>query len=261
VPDVATAPGPGAASNVKVFDGASGVMIRSFFAYDPTFTGGVNIALGDVNGDGKADIVTGADKGGSPHVKVFDGSNTQVIRSFLAYGQTFVGGVRVAAADVNGDGKADLITGAGPGGGPHVKVFDGSNTGLLASFFAYSPTFTGGVFVAGGDVTGDGLAEVLVSPGSGLPLVRAYVVPTLQLVRSFLAYDASFTGGVRIAAGNLAGDQRAEIVTGPAAGSALVKTFNPSGSFLSALVAYSPSPAAGVHVAVAAAKTPVRVLR
>src|SRR5436309_2674269 len=70
-------------------------------------------------------LVTGADSGGSPHVRGFDGSTFTPIHDFLAYADTLTGGVRVAAADVNGDGVADIITGPGPGGGPHVKVFDG----------------------------------------------------------------------------------------------------------------------------------------
>jgi serralysin len=70
------------------------------------------------------------------------------LASFFAYDQSFSGGVRVAAVDVNGDGKADIVTGAGPGGGPHVKAFDGTNPGnVLESFFAFDPGFLGGVFV------------------------------------------------------------------------------------------------------------------
>jgi hypothetical protein len=92
---------------------------------------------------------TGAGAGGGPHVKVFDGSNViNVLTSFFAYGMNFTGGVSVATADVNGDGKADIITGAGPGGGPNVKAFSGSNpASLLDNFFAYDPAFLGGVFV------------------------------------------------------------------------------------------------------------------
>jgi hypothetical protein len=117
-------------------------------SYDPAFLGGVRVAAGDVNGDGRADIVTGAGPGGGPHVKVFSGANLSLLHSFFAYTPAFTGGVFVAAGDVNGDGRADIVTGAGPGGGPHVEIFSGADLALLQSFFAYAPAFTGGVFVA-----------------------------------------------------------------------------------------------------------------
>jgi hypothetical protein len=94
-----------------------------------------------VNGDGRADIITGAGAGGGPHVAVFSGANLQLLASFFAYDPFFPGGVNVAAGDVDGDGHADIITGAGPGGGPHVAVFSGASLQLLASFFAYDPFF------------------------------------------------------------------------------------------------------------------------
>ena len=83
-------------------------------------------------------------------MKVFDGASQVLLRSFFAFEPTFTaGGVRVAAGDVNGDGLSDIITGAGPGAGPHVKVFDSQSLNVLHSFFAYEPNFTGGVFVNG----------------------------------------------------------------------------------------------------------------
>jgi hypothetical protein len=53
----------------------------------------------------------------------------------------------LVAVDVNGDGKADIVTGAGPSAGPHVKVFRATDLLLLDSFFATAASFTGGVFV------------------------------------------------------------------------------------------------------------------
>ena len=47
-----------------MYDGPTGALQFSFFAYDPSFTGGVRVALGDVNGDGVNDIITAAGPGG-----------------------------------------------------------------------------------------------------------------------------------------------------------------------------------------------------
>lgn len=76
-------------------------------------------------------------------------------------------GVHVAAGDVDGDGLDDVITGPGVGGGPLVNVFSGANSTLFLSFNAYAivGNFLGGVFVAAGDLNGDGTAEILTGPG------------------------------------------------------------------------------------------------
>ena len=148
-----TATGPGAGPHVKVFDGRTNAELMSFFAYVPSFDGGIFVAAGDVSGDGRADIITGTGRGSS-HVKSLRLATLGERASFIAY-PGVQAGVRVAAGDVNGDGRADIITGAWSGAGPHVKVYDSTTLATLDSFFAYDPSFTGGVFVAGGDVVGD----------------------------------------------------------------------------------------------------------
>jgi hypothetical protein len=200
IADIIVGPDSGAPPLVRVFDGKTGKTLQSFFAYSPLFTGGVRVAAGDVNGDGKADIITAAGPGGGPQVKVFSGTNLDLLQSFFAYDPTFTGGVYVAAGDVNGDGRADIVTGAGPGAGPQVKVFDGGALQLLQSFFAFDPNFQGGVRVAAGDVNGDGFADIITGAGpGGSPHVKVFDSHSLGLLHSFFAYEPNFAGGVFVA--------------------------------------------------------------
>src|SRR5262249_29990841 len=139
---------------VQVFDGKTGALVANFFAFStPFFKGGVRVAAADVNGDGKADIIVAAGKGGGPQVQVYDGATLALIRNFFAFAPTFGGGVFVAARDFNGDGLADIICGAGPGGGPQVTVFNSVGLNPIANFFAYTPGFAGGVRVGAYDTT------------------------------------------------------------------------------------------------------------
>ncbi|MCU0705656.1 MAG: hypothetical protein MUF18_16910 [Fimbriiglobus sp.] len=65
--------------------------------------------------------------------------------NIVAYDPAFLGGVKVATADVTGDGVDDLITGAGPGGGPRVRVLRSNGLSVVDDFFADAPEFPGGV--------------------------------------------------------------------------------------------------------------------
>lgn len=218
-PDVVTAPGKGISPTVKVFDGKTGALLQTFNAFEPGFTGGINLAVGDLTGSGTPDIIVAADAGGGPRVQVLDGKSGAVLRDFFAFEPGFAGGVRVAAADVNGDGKDDIVTAAGPGGGPAVRVFDGVTGNVLSTYYAYEPGFAGGVYVAAADLTGDGKAEVVTGPGSGGgPAVRVLDGMTGAVLNSFFAYNPAFTGGVRVGAFAPDAFVRPVILTAPGPG-------------------------------------------
>ena len=229
-PDAIAAAGPGGGAIVRVYDGttlggSNPTQIQSFFAFE-SFTGGVSVAAGDVDGDGSADIVVGTDTGDA-RVRVVRGGTSAELRDFTAF-SGFTGGVRVAAGDVNGDGLADVVAGAGSGAESRVKVFSGSSNDEIRSFVAFSG-FTGGVHVAAGDVNGDGSADIVAGTGSGgLPQVKVFNGQSGAVLRDFLAFDQAFTGGVRVGAGDVNGDGSADLVVGTGPGGAQIKVFSGS---------------------------------
>ena len=136
----------------------NGKKILSFKPYG-NFKGNFAIAVGNLDKDNSLEIITGAGSGGGPQVRIFK-ANGKVISSFMAYDKNFRGGVNIAVGDVDGDGSNEIITGAGSGGGPQVKIFNASGK-LKGSFMAYDKNFREGISVAAYDINGDGLSEIL----------------------------------------------------------------------------------------------------
>ena len=156
---VAIGPGAGGGPQVRIFT-ATGRLLGSFFAYDKNLRGGVSVALGDCDGDGQLEVVTGPGKGSEPLVKVFDTSGN-LKNSFLAYDKKFVGGIEVSLGDVNNDGSLEILTVPGPGGGPQVRIFT-SQGKVLGQFFAYDQSYRAGLKISLGDLDKDGQTEILV---------------------------------------------------------------------------------------------------
>jgi len=224
IPDIIAAAGPGGGPVVKVFDGNTGELVRSFMAFDPDFRGGLRVAAGDFNGDFIADIVVTPDGGGGPIVKVFDGATGATLANFFALDPDFRGGLRIAAGDVNRDGTPDLIVTAGEGGGPRIAVYDGTTlfaapTRLAGDFFGFAPELRSGQWVSAADVDGDGFADIVLGSGPGAaPRVVAYSGRVLaegggpREVASFFAGAPAARTGARVMAADLDGDGRAEVM-------------------------------------------------
>lgn len=198
-----------------------------FLAFGSGFRGGVRTAVGNFTNDPGDEIATGAGPGGGPHVRIWStsGGRARLLTEWFAYGATFGAGVNVAAANVDGSGLDELVTGPGPGGGPHVRVWSvaGGGPQLRAEWFAYGASFAGGVPVGGGNVRPDTGAEEVVTgvgPGGG-PHVRVWRVngASPSLTAEWFAYGADFRGGVNVAAGDTtASSPGGEVITGAGPG-------------------------------------------
>ena len=220
-PEIVVAAGTGAAPAVKVFDGSTGAQIFSFLAYAQNFNGGVSVATGDVNGDGVMDIVT-ATLTGSNHIKVFSGKDLTILKSFMPFGTGYTGGVNIAAGDFTGDGKADVIVGAAKNSS-HTLVLDVSSVNpaaftVVQSFFAFTnQNLPGGVFVAAGDINGDGKADILAGTGSGTPQMQVFYGPS-RTPGVAVMLNPNFAGGVRVNIADVNGDGLIDLVGGSGPG-------------------------------------------
>jgi hypothetical protein len=211
--------GAGIPSTVLVYNPRTGsIVLPPIQPYGAAYIGAVNVASGDVTGDGVPDVVVAPQAGSAPHVKVYDGVSGQEVFSFFAYGIGFTGGVSLAVGDINGDGFGDIITATGIGSAPHVKVFSGRDRTELASFFAYGVDMTLGLNVAAGDVDGDGFVDIVTGTASGAPHVKVFSGRDFSEIKSFFAFAPNFNGGVNVAVGDVDGDGNADIITGPGFG-------------------------------------------
>lgn len=261
---IVVAPDNGTAGIVRVYDAESGALKFTFAPYGEGYKGGVRVAVGELNCDGIPDIITAAGPGQAPLVRVVNGVTglplPGALGGFYAYEKNSKAGVWVAAADINQDGLTDIITGPdnGPGNpGPVVKVFSGETGVHVTHFLAYDKNFKGGVRVAAGDINGDLVPDIVVAPGSGrAPLVRVYDGSNLAAApfANFFAYGTNDRKGVFVAVGDVNGDGQNDIVTGGSIGSSrLVRVFdgaNLNGSPLHSFQPYIPDPGDSVRVAV-----------
>ncbi|MBX9585053.1 MAG: hypothetical protein K2X87_32510 [Gemmataceae bacterium] len=228
--------GGAADGSVAVFNPSGGGMYAAAGAMTAYagFTGNVRSAVADVTGDGVPDYVTGAGPGGRPAVTVFDGATGNTVADWLAFEGGFAGGVFVSAADLDRDGRAEVVVTPDQGGGPRVVVFSvvpGGGVTMRSSFFGIDdPSFRGGARTALGDIDADGTPDLAVAAGFlGGPRValfdgKSVLAAPARLVSDFFAFPgadaATLRNGVFVALGDLNGDNRADLIFGGGPGGA-----------------------------------------
>ena len=255
--DVAGAVDAGA---VRVYKGATGELLYEFTGTGSGDFFGSAVAVGDLTGDGKADILVGAwgaDLGGGAnanrgYVRLYNGADGALIAQFNGDNNQDEMGRGVAFGDVNGDGTLDILLGAGssthgtiPHFGGYVRVIDGKDfTHILYEFDAgiastTKPEPNFGYGVASADVNGDGYADIIVAAYRGKLSASGTTGPAAGYVRVFsgktglLLYQLNGTAdrdefGRSLAVGDLNGDGVPDIIVGAPSTTAAgyVRVFN-----------------------------------
>jgi hypothetical protein len=229
---IVTGAGPTGGPHVRTFS-ENGTPVAGLFAYDGGFRGGVYVAGGNVDTAPGDELITGAGSGGGAHVRVFK-PDGQPVAGFFAYPDGFYGGVRVAAGDLDGDTGAEIVTGAGPGGGSHVRVWKmiGNSLTPVSGFFAYPDGFHGGVYV-GVVRLDDGSNGIVTGSGEGGRHVRVFRADGTPYAGIFVSSQASLFSGIRVGSGNFESGNPEELAIGGGEGSyPIVRLQRLNGNFL-----------------------------
>jgi len=168
------------------------------YPYTTRYDGEIQVAIGDISGDGQAEIIVAPGDGYPMPIKVYSYQGTKVRRDVYPFGQTYMGGYSLALGNVLGASPQEIIIGTGKGVASQISVF-GDGFSLRERWPVYESSFLGGVSVAAGNIDGQGYDEIVVGAGTGKkPEIRVYDSIGTQLYDQFFAYTALNEPGIDV---------------------------------------------------------------
>lgn len=191
-----------------------GQILMKRYPYTASYTGELQIAVGDLNRDRRKEIYVGPASGYTGPIRIYDHNGHLIEPDWYPFGASYTGGVSLAIRDRTfGVRQNELVIGTGVGVRPMVHVYNWQFQ-LQQQWLAFEETFFGGIDVATGDLDGNGIDEIIVGAGPGKdPLVRIFDPFGNQLYQEIVAYTAFGTPGVDVLSADVDFDGRDDIIT------------------------------------------------
>lgn len=242
--EIIIAAGPDGGPQVEIYSNA-GRRVGSFTAYPKSMRAGMNVATGDLDGDGLAEIVVSPQNGYRPEVRIF--SNEKLVRSFNGFEKSYEGGARVAVIPARGEKLGQIAVASGEAREQEIRIYQWPNLDLIDIITPGGNEFGNGHAIAGGWSARYQKNILVVGASSGQsPLVRVYALDDQELLSSWMAYDRKFRGGLEI------GYLDDTVITGPRGfGGPDVRQFTVNGNGQTMFNAFENTFWGGVHVALA----------
>lgn len=202
-------------SFARIFNQKGASLRNGFFAYDKRFKGGQNIYF-----DGVTVVASDQNK-----IKIYQGE--ELLNEFSPFGPNFKGGLNLAFSNLDNDEEKEIIVSMASGGS-EVRIFTAAGL-IKKSFLVFPKNYKQGVSLAVADLNNNGRQEIVVGLAKDKSLIKIFSPEGKLLSGGWHAFGKNFRGGVNLAAGDVNGDGRAEIIAGAAAGRPEIKIFNDKG--------------------------------
>lgn len=162
----------------------------SVFPYTANYTGDIRLAVGDLEGDGQAEIIVAPSNGFREPIKFFNLAGDRLGGDWFPFGTKYAGGYSIATGSLDADRPYRIVVGSGNEQEPTVAIFT-NKLKKESSFFAFEKKFRGGLRLAFGDVNKDGTSEIVVAPASQKkPLIRIFDPKGKLLQKEFSAFTS-----------------------------------------------------------------------
>lgn len=182
-----------------------------FSIFNENFIKGVNLDVGDVDGDGINEIIIAPKKNGS-WIKILTKEGILKYPTFYLDKFSLKNGINLAVGDLNGDAIDEIVASSGEGGIPEINILNYQGTKVAEPFLAFPINFRGGVSLSCGDINRDRKEEIIIGSGRGVePIIKVFNIEGKQEPIELRPFNSEYRYGIEVAAGDVEGDGRDEI--------------------------------------------------